>query len=73
MPAARILFVPVMDILAILHVLHQYLLFLGVAFVLTGTCVTESKPWRFGPVFMLASVFHSMALGTLQSKNLAPF
>ena len=66
-------------LLGILQVLHQHLLSPGDTFVPVGICVRESssltrlsskKTMEVWPSLVLASLFHSMALGTLLNKNL---
>ena len=67
-------------LLGIPQILHQHLLSPGDAFVLVGICVRESESltclspkqtMEIWPSLVLASLFHSMALGTLLNKNLA--
>ena len=78
MPAKNI-FVPGMYFLGFSKYSHQRLLSPGHAFVLVGICVRESESlsclspkqaMEIWPSLVLASLFQSMALGTLLNKNL---
>ena len=76
---AKIIFVSGMHFLGFSKYSHQRLLSPGDTFVLVGICVRESssltrlsskQTMEVWPSLVLASLSHTMALGTLLNKNL---